>query len=166
MNRKNLIFALSMISLAALTVTTALAAGQSDLARIRAATAQYKRLTVASAAGYALLPGLDHCFNNPGTGAMGFHYIQAASIDLSLDLEKPEALVYAPGSNGQVQLAAVEYIVPAGPWDDVHPDDLPELMGRSLHLNKELGVYVLHAWVWKNNPEGMYKDWNPKVTCP
>jgi hypothetical protein len=25
--------------------------------------------------------------------------------------------------------------------------------------------YSLHAWIWKNNPSGMFKDWNPKVTC-
>jgi hypothetical protein len=166
MNRKIFILALAIISLAALTVTAALASGQSDLAKIRAATAQYKRLEVATSAGYAQLPGLDHCFNNPGVGAMGYHYIQAASLDLSLDLEKPEALVYAPGPEGQLQLAAVEYIVPAEPWDKANPGALPILMGHSLHLNSELGVYVLHAWVWKNNPQGMYEDWNPKVTCP
>jgi hypothetical protein len=77
-------------------------------------------------------------------------------------------MVYAPGPDGQLQLAAVEYIVPAEPWDKAgNPGQSARTsMGRSLHLNEELGVYVLHAWVWKNNPEGMYEDWNPKVTCP
>ena len=165
MNRKTLILVLSILSLAALTVTAALAGGPSDLTRIRAATAQYKSLEVATAAGYALLPGLDHCFNKPGVGAMGYHYIQAASLDLDLDLEAPEAMVYAPGTNGQLHLAAVEYIVPAEPWDKAHPGELPVLAGHSLHLNKELGVYVLHAWVWEDNPAGMYEDWNPEVSC-
>lgn len=166
MNRKILLLVLSIIGMAALTVTAAMAAGQSDLARIRAATAQFKRLEVATSAGYAQLPGLDHCFDNPGIGAMGFHYIQAASLDLNLDLEAPESMVYAPARDGQVQLAAVEYIVPAEPWDKAFPGTLPELEGHSLHLNEKLGVYVLHAWVWKNNPKGMYEDWNPEVTCP
>jgi len=165
MNRKNLIVVLSIIILAALTVTAAMAVGQSDLAIIRAATSQYHRLEAATAAGYAQLPGLDHCFNKPGVGAMGYHYIQAASLDLNLDPEAPEAMVYAPGPDRQLQLAAVEYIVPAEPWDQANPGTLPELMGHSLHLNEELGVYVLHAWVWKNNPAGMYEDWNPKVSC-
>jgi hypothetical protein len=149
-----------------MTVTAALAGGQSDVTIIRAATAQYKRLEIATSAGYALIPGLDHCFNNPGTGAMGFHYIQAASLDLDLNIEKPESLVYAPRPNGQLKLAAVEYIVPAEPWDKENPGTLPVLNGHSLHLNQALGVYVLHAWVWKNNPAGMFEDWNPKVTCP
>jgi hypothetical protein len=165
MNRRTVIFALTIISLAALTVTAALAGGPSDQTRIRSATAPYKSLEVATAAGYALLPGLDHCFNQPGVGAMGYHYIQAASLDLDLDLEAPEAMVYAPGPNEQLKLAAVEYIVPAEPWDKVHPGKLPELMGHSLHLNEVLGVYVLHAWVWKDNPAGMYEDWNPEVSC-
>ncbi len=42
----------------------------------------------------------------------------------------------------------------------------PQLHGHSLHLNESLGVYVLHAWIWKNNPAGMFEDWNPKVSCP
>jgi hypothetical protein len=166
MNRKIVIFALTIVGLAALIVTAALAAGQSDLAKIRSATAQYHRLEGATSAGYVQVPGLDHCFNNPGVGAMGFHYIQTTSLDLNLDPEKPEAMVYAPGPNGQLQLGAVEYIVPAEPWDKAGNIDPPVLLGRSLHLNKELGVYVLHAWIWKNNPAGMYEDWNPKVTCP
>lgn len=166
MNRKTLILALTIVSLVALTVTVALAAGRPDFAEIRAATAQYHRLEVATAAGYAQLPGLDHCFNKPGVGAMGYHYIQAASLDLNLDLETPEALVYAPGPDGQLQLAAVEYIVPAEPWDKAGNSNPPELLGTHLHLNEELGVYVLHAWIWKNNPTGILEDWNPEVSCP
>ena len=25
--------------------------------------------------------------------------------------------------------------------------------------------YLMHAWVWKDNPAGMFADWNPDVTC-
>ena len=166
MNRKTLILAITVISLAALTVTAAVAASRPDFAEIRASTAQYHRLEAATAAGYVQVPGLDHCFNKPGVGAMGFHYIQTTSLDLNLDPEKPEAMVYAPGPDGQLQLAAVEYIVPAEAWDDAGNSDPPELLGTHLHLNQELGVYVLHAWIWKNNPRGILEDWNPKVACP
>jgi AAA ATPase domain len=28
-------------------------------------------------------------------------------------------------------------------------------------------VWVLHAWVWKKNPTGMFEDYNPRVAaCP
>ena len=166
MNRKTLLFALTMISLFALSATAALAAGRQNFAEIRRATAQFHRLEAAEAAGYLQVPGLDHCFNKPGVGAMGFHYIQTTSLDLNLDPEKPEAMVYELGPDGQLQLAAVEYIVPAEPWDNAGNSNPPELLGTSLHLNEELGVYVLHAWIWKNNPLGILEDWNPNVVCP
>ena len=166
MNKKTLILALTIISLLGLIVTTALAASQPDFAEIRASTAKYHRLEVAMAAGYVQVDDLDHCFNKPGVGAMGYHYIQTESLDLNLDPKNPEALVYAPGPNGQLQLAAVEYIVPAAAWYNVFNSNPPKLLGTDLHLNTELGVYVLHAWIWKNNPMGILEDWNPKVTCP
>jgi len=28
-----------------------------------------------------------------------------------------------------------------------------------------MAQYILHAWVWKNNPSGMFEDWNPAVSC-
>jgi hypothetical protein len=141
------------------------AAAQNDLAQVRIATAKFHRLDIAQASGYVLVPGLDHCFNNPGVGAMGYHYINPDLLDLELDPLQPEAMVYAPGPNGQLRLAAVEYIVPAEPWD-AENNHLPEVLGQHLHINEDLGVYVLHAWIWKHNPTGMFEDWNPNVTCP
>ena len=137
-----------------------------ELARLRAATARFHQIDAAQAAGYELVPGLDHCFDNPGVGAMGFHYIDADRLDPTLDVERPEAMVFAPGPDGKLKLGAVEYIVPADAWDASGNSDLPALFNRSFHLNADLGVYVLHVWVWKNNPAGMFEDWNPNVTCP
>jgi hypothetical protein len=139
---------------------------QNDLAQVRSATAKYHRPEAAQASGYDFVPGLDHCFNNPGVGAMGYHLINTDLLDLELDHREPEAMVYAPGPNGQLQLAAVEYIVPAEPWDNAGNEAPPIVLGRSLHLNEALGVYVLHAWIWMNNPDGIFQDWNPNVTCP
>jgi hypothetical protein len=165
MKSRVMILPVLVIILALFVVTGVYAAGQSDLARLRAATAQYHRLEAAQAADYDLVPGLDHCFNNPGVGAMGYHYINVGLLDLELDPLQPEAMVYVPGPKGQLQLGAVEYIVPAVPWD-AENDELPMVLGQHLHLNEELGVYVLHAWVWRHNPAGMFEDWNPNVTCP
>lgn len=25
--------------------------------------------------------------------------------------------------------------------------------------------WLLHVWVWKHNPNGMFEDWNPNVSC-
>src|SRR5512134_3593690 len=152
-------FILGFIAILALNVTD-----ETELAQLRAATAEFHRLEAAQAAGYDLVPGLDHCFDNPGVGGMGFHYINTSILDTTVDLLHPEAMVYAPTRKG-LQLGAVEYIVPAAAWDAEH-DELPELFGRHFHLNEALGVYVLHAWIWKDNPAGMFEDWNPRVSCP
>jgi hypothetical protein len=166
MNRKILILIGSIVALAVVAVTVAFAARKNNLAEVRAATARFHRTEAAQAAGWDLVPGLDHCFDNPGVGGMGFHYINTDLLDTTLEAERPEAMVYTPGSNGKLQLGAVEYIVPAEAWDGAGNSEPPVLHGRNFHLNEALGVYVLHAWIWKNNPAGMFEDWNPQVSCP
>ena len=136
-----------------------------QLAAVRGATAQYHRVAAAQAADYGLVPGLDHCFNLPGVGGMGYHYISVSDLDTVVNLLKPEALVYHSGPNGQLMLGAVEYVVPAALWDAGHSAP-PMLMGEHFHLNSAIGVYALHAWIWTNNPAGVFEDWNPRVTCP
>ena len=138
--------------------------GRVKLDQVRDATAAYHQVSAAQAAGYSLVPGLDYCFDNPGVGGMGYHYINVALLDNSIDPLKPEAMVYAPLSNGKLALGAVEYIVPAAGWDAVHSQP-PSLFGRTFALEEALGVYELHAWIWKNNPLGVFFEWNPKVTC-
>lgn len=165
MKLKNLIFSLTIAIMAFAMVAAAPTLLQNDLARVREATAQFHRPEAAQAAGYDLVPGLDYCFNKPGVGAMGYHYINIGILDTTVDLLNPEAMVYAPGPDGILQLAAVEYIVPAALWD-AENNELPMLHGQHFHLNANLGVYVLHAWIWKNNPSGIFEDWNPNVSCP
>jgi len=155
-----------LLAILAIAATVVYARGKDELAKVRSATAKFHKVEAVQAAGYSLVPDLDHCFTNPGVGAMGFHYIDTASLDTSLDPLKPEAIVYAPDQNGKLHLAAVEYIVPAAPWDEAGNAQPPELLGQHFHLNEQLGVYVLHAWIWKHNPSGMFEDWNPNVSCP
>ncbi len=147
-------------------VLVAHASGKQDLVRLRAATAWFRRTTAAQEAGWDLVDGLDHCFNNPGVGGMGYHYINLDILDLTVNELEPEALVYAPASNGRLKLAAVEFIVPAQAWDDAGNTTPPVAFGQSFHLNESLGVYVLHAWIWRYNPLGIFEDWNPTVSCP
>ena len=136
---------------------------EKQLAQVRAATAPFHNTETAKAAGYSFVPGLDSCFDNPGVGGMGFHLIKG--VDLTVNALEPEAMVYAPGPNGQLQLDAVEYIVPAADWDKAGHTQPPSVLGQSFHLDAALGVYILHAWIWRENPSGMFEDWNPKVSC-
>jgi hypothetical protein len=137
---------------------------QKDLSQLRLVTAQFQRLEAAQAAGYGLVSGPNQCLKNSGLGGLGYRYINTSLIDAKVDFLKPEVLVYVPASNGALQLGAVEYIVPVAAWNATHTG-WPQLMGHQFHLNSNLEVYVLHIWVWENNPSGMFEDWNPKVSC-
>ena len=165
-HKKHMIMIILIILPTILPAATALAFDKSELRAVRAATAQFKRPEAARAVGYDLIPGLDHCFENPGVGAMGYHYIDAAALDTTLEPTHPEAMVYAPMPNGRLKLAAVEYIVPIAAWDATGATQPPSLFGQHFHPNHTLGVYVLHVWLWMPNPTGLFQDWNPNVTCP
>ena len=158
-----IVLALVMTVIAARPVQ-ALDGGSVTLSQVRDATESYHQVSVAQAAGYNLVPGLDYCFDNPGVGGMGFHYINVALLDTVIDPLKPEAMVYAPRLNGTLALGAVEYIVLAATWDAEHSKP-PTLFGQVFGFEEALGVYELHAWIWKNNPSGVFSEWNPKVSC-
>ena len=100
----------------------------------------------------------------PEVGGMGRHYVNFGIVDLTVDPLAPEAMVYAPGPRGQLQLGAVEYVVPADAWDAEH-DQPPTLFGETFSRNEDLGIYALHAWIWKHNSLGMLEPWNPTVSC-
>lgn len=135
-----------------------------SLAQVQQSVAVNHDLDTAIDSGWVLVDGLDHCFDNPGVGAMGIHYINVDLLDLELDPLAPEAMVYQQDEHGHLTLGAVEYIVPAEPWD-AENDHLPHVLGQDLHLNEALGVYVLHAWIFMENTTGVFEDWNPDVTC-
>lgn len=156
---------------AASATPSASSAGQAELAEVRAATAGFHKVDVAERAGHQLgyiAPFLlDHCIAHPTDGAMGYHYFDHDGIhDTELDPRHPEGLVYEPGPNGKRRLVAVEWIVPVSLWEAAGNTEPPSLLGHELHvLNEALGWYILHAWVWKPNPSGMFEDWNPDVDC-
>ena len=130
-----------------------------DLARARAATARFRNVEAAVSAGY---PATDHCIENQPTGGMGLHFMNQALRDTTLDVEKPEILVYEKMADGSVRLNGVEYVVPIAGWTSDQP---PVLMGQSLKRANGLGIFYLHAWIWKPSPTGVFADWNPDVKC-
>ncbi len=161
-------WALPLIAVILVAPATA-SASPEDLAEVRAATARYHRVETAIADGYELGYNgiITGCIAHPTAGAMGYHYFRADLIDdPAVDPLQPEGLVYAPGPNGQLHLAAVEWVVP-GPVPPVPSETPPTVLGIDMHvLNPMLGWYIHHAWVWRHNPAGMFEDWNPEVSCP
>jgi hypothetical protein len=146
-------------------VFIAQAAGKDDITKVRESTAQFHRTPAARAAGYDLIFGFDDCFHSYGAGGMGYHYINTDLLDTTVDLLHPEAIIYAPDLNGSIRLGAVGYMVPAAMWDGENTNP-PQILGQTFHLQESLGMYVLHAWIWMNNPAGIFEDWNPDVSCP
>ena len=140
------------------------AQGQSELAQTRRATAKFHEVTHAEAAGYGSTLDTLGCFQNPGVGGMGLHYLNGSILDGIPEADAPEALVYEMRPNGKLKLVALEYIVPTAAWTGDMP---PSLFGRHFHQHSTLPLWVLHSWIWKPNSAGMFQDWNPDVgLCP
>ena len=133
---------------------------ESALANVRQATSAFHNLDAAVAAGYDPLLS---CFDLPGVGGMGQHYVNTSLLDATVEANRPEALVYEVDGN-RLQLVAVEYIVPWSAWVSLTP---PQLYGRSFFRNDSLHLWALHAWIWRPNPLGMFANYNPSVKlCP
>lgn len=141
-----------------------------DLIRsVRVATAKYQDVRTARAAGYGEF--LD-CFTYGGQRGMGQHYVQGdwAGDDV-LDPLRPEALVYEPLGDGKQVLVAYEYLVFADVWDpDEEGRNPPRLFGQEFTLKTTIPqtppVWTLHIWLWSHNPDGLFADYNPLITCP
>jgi hypothetical protein len=56
----------------------------------------------------------------------------------------------------------VEFAIPYALWTRDLP---PKFLGVPFQPEDEFGVFALHVWVWRNNPEGMFAESNPNVSC-
>jgi hypothetical protein len=163
---KKLVFWSVLALVMATAPATVWAGGQSEIVQIRIATARYHRVEVAEADGFVQFYG---CIQSLPDGAMGVHYVHPDRFDGQLNLLEPEVLVYAIEPNGEQKLAAVEYIIPAAFWPGDAPP--PEFLGQELRYKTTMGpheldpYYEVHVWAWRHNPNGLFADWNPKVTC-
>ena len=135
--------------------------GQVDraLAALRQATARYHQIEVAIADGFQqILPCLEH----PTEGGLGIPYARLDRFDAEIELTKPEILFYEPRKNGQLRLVGSESVVPIALWNE---DEPPTMFGMEFHRNDDHGLYGLHMWTWKHNPEGTFAFWHPSVSC-
>jgi hypothetical protein len=130
-----------------------------DVARVRDATAPFKDVEKAIAAGY---PRTSDCVEHQPHGAMGFHHNNKALFDATLEVDKPEVLVYERLKDGTYRLNGIEYLVPISAWTREEP---PTIMGQKLKRADKLGIWYLHVWIWEHSPTGIFADWNPRVKC-
>jgi hypothetical protein len=129
------------------------------LATLRAATARYHNLKAATDDGFVFLHG---CESRPDEGPVGAVYVHPGRLDGVIDPREPEALIYEPREDGGAQLVGVELAVPYVAWTQAQP---PEFLGASFQAEDEFGVWGLHIWLWRTNPEGLFAESNPRVSC-
>jgi hypothetical protein len=124
-----------------------------QLDQVRDATARYRDVEKAEAAGYHDI-GLF-------VPHMGWHYMKDALVDGKFDPTKPELLVFADDPcGGKRKLVAVEYAVPLSlskraPVGFVgHADEWD--------ANQDFQLWTLHAWLFEFNQEGVFAPFNPR----
>jgi hypothetical protein len=123
-----------------------------ELAIARSSTAKYHDFNTAIEDGYVDI--------NVVVQNMGYHYLKNENVDSNFDPGKPAILVYSKNPvNGNMRLVAVEYAVPntePEPEGFTGDDDIWE-------NNTDFGLWLCHAWVWYNNPDGIFTEFNPRV---
>ena len=124
---------------------------QKELALARSATAKYHDLETAKADGYFDAMAV--------VQNMGYHYINIENWN-AFDPGKPALLVYSKNPvNGKMRLVAVEYAVPSigvPPEGFTGNDDVWE-------YDEDIDRWECHAWVWYNNPDGIFTKYNQRV---
>ena len=138
-----------------------------QLADLRRLTARFHDFEAADDAGYDIL--VTHptsgaaCLEHPTEGGMGRHYLKLGLVDAEVAVLEPEVVMYEPMRNGRLRLVGFEYIIPY----TIRPREAtpPVLFGQDFLHNDVFGLWMLHVYVWKNNPSGMFATWNPKITC-
>jgi hypothetical protein len=166
-----------------------------DLATIRAATERFRDVKVALAEGYIPDPmgvcDTAPMMGRPAAlGAMGVHYVRPDLLGISAppsprvdgngthtDFNKPAILIYEPQANGSLELVAVENLVFIKAWEAAGHKAPPSYQGKSFDLMKDDPAttideahmfephYDLHVWLYRDNPNGLFAQFNPNVSC-
>lgn len=128
---------------------------------VKKMTAGFHDIEVAKSAGWAV--DLSGCVQHPTEGGMGHHFARLEYLDGRINYLEPQVLLYEPRADGGFNFVGVEYIVPF----DFIPStaDAPVLFDHQFHANEALGFWALHVWTERENPRGMFNDWNPNVSC-
>jgi len=173
-----LIACAAIVSLAGLAAAAAPVAAeeptQAELDAVREALVKYKDPYVAVRDLYLSTVGCVHYdgMKMPGhmeypKGGMGVHFVNL-TIQGPLDPKRPNVLVYEP-VDGKLQLVAAEWLVPV-----TVAKERPVLFGQPFQgpmegheplIPQDFVHYDLHAWLFKDNPNGMFSPTNPDVTC-
>ena len=101
-------------------------------------------------------------------GAMGVHFVNL-TVQGPPDPMKPNVLIYEPVGR-ELKLVAVEWLVPLTPDTKQRPSLFGQpfmgpMEGHEPLIARQYVHYDLHAWLFKDNPLGMFAATNPDVSC-
>ena len=184
-----------MMLFAAALAASAPGVAEPTLDEVRARTSRFKDVQVALAEGYVADPTnvchtAAHMGRDKALGGMGIHYFRpdllgikgppnprVSGDGLHTDFRQPSILIYEPNAKGDLELVAVENLVFEKAWrasGNVRP---PSFRGVTWdHMVDDPATtddeahgfephFDLHVWLHRDNPAGMFKPFNPRVTC-
>ncbi len=130
--RRISIIAAVIFAVAGAIAAVSLELGKSELDEVRAATEVYQSVAAAEAAGFVNV-NVGEYVASP-EGAMGYHSVNFDRVELELDPQEPEIMVFVPGADSELRLGVVECALPIEPWrchvcftaGDAWPDATPE----------------------------------------
>ena len=127
-----------------------------ELQQARSATAKYRVIKNAYKDNY-----VDIGLKLPN---MGYHFLKSSLVTPEFDFRRPPILVYNKNDEGDFELVAVEYAVPIDP-QSIHtpPAGFTGSIDQWDFNTLDTGWWTLHAWIWKNNPDGVFRPMNPLV---
>ena len=165
------------------------------LDEVRAATDRFRDIEVALAEGYVRDPAdvceTAEMMGRPAAlGAMGVHYFRPDLLGISappdprvdgvgthVDFLRPGILIYEPQADGRMELVAVENLVFARAWQAAGHDRPPSFRGISYDNMRDDPAtrldeahnfephFDLHVWLYRDNPNGVFAQFNPQVSC-
>lgn len=166
-----------------------------NLDEVRAATERFRDVSKALAEGYVAAPGnMCEAANMMGRsaslGAMGIHYFRPDLLGITAppnprvdgngthtDFIKPAILIYEPQADGTLELVAVENLVFIKAWEAAGNKAPPIFQGKSFDRMEDDPAteadeahmfephYDMHVWLYRENPNGIFAQFNPKVSC-
>jgi hypothetical protein len=175
--------------------TATLTVREPSLAEVKAATARFRDVKVALAEGYVRDPmnlcDEAEMMGKPAElGVMGIHFFRPDLLGITappnprvngtgthIDFTKPSILIYEPQEDGSLALVAVENLVFIKAWEaagNVAPPsyrgvpydrmvDDPATKVDEAHMFEP--HYDRHVWLYRDNPNGLYAQFNPTATC-
>ena len=124
-------------------------------------------------------------------GAMGIHYFRPDLLGITappnprvdgngthIDFNQPAILIYEPQEDGALRLVAVENLVFKKAWHAAGNNAPPTFHGMPYDEMVDNPAtpdtdeahnfephYDRHVWIYRDNPNGMFAQYNPNVSC-